>query len=152
MEKYAVINRDIPRLLRVRGIMRDIESIEERLQWQQDRMRNITVHWSFAKGGGQPEGLDRGIAELDELKTRYLDMLRQYSRAARMSERIIKDIQNPNMRAFVRMLYLDGESLADTRIRLHMTRRGFDNARETIETAERMKYVVWHDKYYVQEE
>ena len=64
----VIHNRDIPLLADVLPIMQEICQIEQRRDWQRDRMLNITQHLTGMPGGGSvPKGLDEAIlAKLDE--------------------------------------------------------------------------------------
>ena len=110
-------------------------------------MRSITQHLSQTNGGGgYPKGLDDAFARLAETEERQKQMIKNYTMQLRRAEAIIIGIPSAQMRAMVTMLYLDGLSAGTVREKLGMTRWTFENCRYTIESAERMADVKWHDR------
>ena len=68
VKPVVIRNRDIPLLSDVFYIMQEICQIEQRRDWQRDRMLNITQHLSgMPGGGGVPKGLDEAFSLLSEL-------------------------------------------------------------------------------------
>lgn len=148
IEQRIVNNRDIPVLQRVYGIMQDIVSLEERREWQRDRLTNISQHLSgMPGGGGVPKGMDDAFARISELEDRHKGLCRQYRSRLLAAEKILNGIESESMRTFVRLMYLDNIPSSEVRERLNMTRRGFDRARSAVENANSMDTVVWHERY-----
>lgn len=142
-----VKNKDITLLQEIRLIELDIVSLEKRAQWERDRMSSITQHLSSGGGGGSPSGLDEAFAAISETEERHRKLIGQYAKVVNKAERIIGRIASHQMRTMVRMLYVD--NVADIAVQsvLRMSRRMFENARATIESAECMADVKWNDKY-----
>ena len=141
-------NRDIPILDRVLYVMQAVCSLEKRKEWQQDRMYKITQTVSGMPGGGsQPTGFDAAYAALDELNIEHCEKIRTYRRELKEAEKILNGISSLKMRTFVVMLYVD--QLPDIAVRreLNMTEYGFNRARDSIEQAESMEAVKWHERY-----
>lgn len=143
----VIKNRDILLLDRVLCVMQDVCSLEKRKEWQRDRMYKITQTVSGMPGGGQPSGFEAAYDALDELNAEHLEKIRAYRRELKEAERIINSIPSRTMRTFVVMLYVD--HLPDIAVRrdLNMTEYGFNRARDSIEQAESMEAVKWHERY-----
>lgn len=144
----VIKNRDIPVLEGIIAVMADISSLENRMQWIRERQTNITAHLSWTHGGGKITGLDESFAELSDIEEKYQKAIKRYTKETRKVERIVNGIQNRNMRAFVRLMYVDGKTNTEVIENLCMTRRGFENARDAVESADCMDTVIWTDKYY----
>lgn len=151
MEQRAtrtVRNRDIILIQSVRYIKLDIESLEERQAWENQRLFHITQNLaSVVVKGGSSWGMDEAMATLQELSYKHEQTMKLYKRTLGQAERIINQIPSRQMRTLVTMLYLDGASDNDARKALGMSRWVFENARNTVENAERMADVKWHDRY-----
>ena len=152
VERKPVIvkNRDIPLLSEILYIMQDVCHIEERRDWQRDRMENITQHLTgMPGGGGLPKGLDDAFALLSEIDEEHEARCREYVRQLRRAQKILNSIESRTMRTFVMMKYI--MDVPDTEIRdeLNMTRRGFDRARRAVEEAPNMAAVKWQERYIV---
>lgn len=140
-------NRDIPRLQKVVSLMQDIRVLEERRLWLRDRMTNISLHLSGMPGSGQPRGLDAAYAALSELESEHQELVKNYVRELKAAERMINSINNPCMRTFVTMMYLENLSPREVRSELNLTEWGFKRAREAVEQAKSMEQVVWRERY-----
>lgn len=141
-------NRDIPLLQNVYFLMQDIVSLERRMQWQRDRMNNVSQHLSGMPGEGRtPRGLDAAFAALSALEEEHKERVIRYSRELKQAEATINAIENERMRTFVTMMYLDSIPGGEVRLRLNMTRRGFEMAREAVEQAEDMAHVQWRERH-----
>lgn len=148
----AVRNRDIPLLCDVLSVMQLVNTSEQRLDWQHDRMMSITQHISGMPGGGAlPKGLEDAFAMLEEAGEEHGLQLRKYMHELREAERVLNSIESRTMRAFVVMKYLMNIADAEIRRELNMTEWGFNRARKSIEEAESMADVVWREKYIVAE-
>lgn len=146
-KEIVVQNADIIVLQRIFYAMQDVCAMEDRCQWEEDRLFHITQHLSHTSGGGEKKGLDDGIISRMEAKDNYRSQLRQYQAELEEAEKILSSIKNPNMRTFVTLLYvlmLPGE---EVRKRLNMTEYGFKKARKAIEDAESMQTAEWADRY-----
>lgn len=146
-KEIVVQNADIIVLQRIFYAMQDVCTMEDRCQWEEDRLFHISQHLSHTSGGGEKKGLDDGIISRMEAKDNYRSQLQQYQAELNAAEEILSGIKNPNMRTFVVLLYvlmLPGE---EVRKRLNMTEYGFKRARKAIEEAESMQAAKWVDKY-----
>lgn len=142
-----VKNKDIKLLQEVRFIQLDIVSLEQRIQWERQRMNNITQQLSAAHGGGNPYGMDDAFANISETEERHRTLVNQYTKVVKKAERILKGIASHQMRTMVTMLYMD--NVADSAVQsvLHMSRWAFENARSAVENADCMAAVKWNDRY-----
>ena len=148
VKPVVVRNRDIPLLSDVFYIMQEVRLIEQRRDWQRDRMVNITQHLTgMPGGGGMPKGLDEAFALLSELDEEHEQRCKDYVRQLKAAQKILNGIESRSMRAFVTMKYV--MNVPDTEIRreLNMTRTGFNRARRCVESAECMATVKWREKY-----
>lgn len=147
-----VNNVDIPLLADVLCIMQEICQIEQRREWQQGRMFNITQHLTgMPHGGGSPKGFDEAIALLAELDEEHEQRCRDYARQLKEAQKILNGIESQSMRTFVLMKYVMNASDVEIRKELNMTRRGFDRARSCVESASCMAAVKWRERYIVTE-
>ena len=141
-------NRDIPVLSRVIYAMQDARMIERRIDWQEDQLGNITVNMSgMPRGSGPASGFDATYAALDYLCEQHKEQLSMYMRELKEAEKIINAIQNPKMRTFVVMMYVEELPKAVVRRELNMTEYAFNKAKHAIEQAESMSAVVWRERY-----
>jgi len=148
VKPVVVRNRDIPLLSDVFYIMQEICQIEQRRDWQRDRMLNITQHLSgMPGGGGVPKGLDETFALLSELDEEHEQRCRAYVEQLRTAQAILNGIRSQSMRTFVTMKYVMNVPDSQIRQELNMTRTGFNRARRCIESAERMATVRWRERY-----
>ena len=144
----VIRNRDIPLLADVLSIMQEICQIEQRRDWQRDRMLNITQHLTgMPGGGGTPKGLDEAFALLSELDEEHEKRCKDYVRQLKAAQKILNGIESRSMRAFVTMKYVMDVPDAQIREELNMTRTGFNRARRCVESAEHMSSVKWHERY-----
>lgn len=145
-----VCNRDIPLLSEILYIMQDVCQIEQRRDWQHDRMYNITQHLTgMPRGGGLPNGLDETFAMLSEIDEEHEARCKEYVRQLRRAEKILNSIESRTMRTFVVMKYIMDVPDVNIREELNMTRRGFDRALRAIEGAPSMAAVKWKERYIV---
>lgn len=144
-----VKNRDIPLLADIRRLRQEVLMIEQRREWQRDRMLNITQHLSGMPGSRSPKGLDDAYAALSELEYEHEQKCRQYKRQIKRAEKVLNSIESNTMRTFVSMKYEWDKPDAEIRKRLNMSRRGFDRARDCVESAPCMAMVKWHEKYII---
>lgn len=142
-----VKNKDIKLLQEVRFIQLDIVSLEQRIQWERQRISNITQQLSAAHGGGNPYGMDDAFAKISETEERHRTLVNQYTKVVKKAERIVNGIASHQMRTMVTMLYMD--NVADSAVQsvLHMSRWAFENARSAVENADCMAEVKWNDRY-----
>jgi hypothetical protein len=146
----VVKNKDIPLLARVLGIMQDVVSIENRIEWQRERMYSITSHMNgMPSGKGVPTGLDAALAVIDGLEGTYQEKVRSYMRELRNAEKILNAIPSESMRTFVTMVYVDDLPQEFVKKELNLSRRSFERARAAIENAESMAQVVWRERFIV---
>lgn len=147
-ETILIRNRDIPILSRVIYAMQDARMIERRIDWQEDQLGNITVNMSgMPRGSGPASGFDATYAALDYLCEQHKEQLSMYMRELKEAEKIINGIQNPKMRTFVVMMYVEELPKAVVRRELNMTEHAFNKAKHAIEQAESMSAVVWRERY-----
>lgn len=143
-----VKNKDIPLIQQIPALKQMIISLEQRRQWEESRTQKVTQSFSAVpSGGGTRRTMDDTIAAIEEISENHALQLKQYERQLRKAERIINEIRNVNMRAFVTMLYLDGVPDGAVQAVLKMSRWGFENARRCIEDAEDMASAKWTDRY-----
>ena len=148
VKPVVIRNRDIPILSDVFYIMQEICQIEQRRDWQRDRMLNITQHLSgMPGGGGVPKGLDEAFSLLSELDEEHEQRCKDYVRQLKAAQKILNGIECQSMRTFVIMKYVMNVPDSQIRQELNMTRTGFNRARRCIESAERMATVVWRERY-----
>lgn len=146
----TVRNKDIPLLADVLSIMQEIRQIEQRRDWQHDRMFNITQHLTgMPGGGGMPKGLDEAFALLSELDEEHEQRCKDYVRQLKAAQKILNGIESRSMRAFVTMKYVMDAPDTEIREALNMTRTGFNRARRCVESAECMAAVKWHERYII---
>lgn len=149
-DTVTVKNRDIPLLSEIRYIMQEICQLEQRRQWQRERMMNITQHLTgMPGGGGMPKGLDDAFSLLSELETEHEARCRAYARKLKRAQKVLDGIGSEVMRAFVEMKYVQDRPDTEIRDTLGMTRRGLERARRCVEEAPRMAEVTWHERYIV---
>jgi len=147
-ETILIKNRDIPILSRVIYAMQDARMIERRIDWQEDQLGNITVNMSgMPRGSGPASGFDATYAALDYLCEQHKEQLSMYRRELKEAEKIINSIENPKMRTFVVMMYVEELPKAVVRRELNMTEYAFNKAKHAIEQAESMSAVVWRERY-----
>ena len=152
VDGVAVNNADIPLLADVFSIMQEINQIEKRREWQQDRMFNITQHLTgMPHSGGSPKGFDDTIALLSELEEEHEQRCKDYVRQLKEAQRILNSIESRSMRTFVMMKYIMNSPDVEIRKELNMTRRGFERARNCVESAPCMAAVKWRERYIVTE-
>jgi len=151
-ETREIRNRDILLLADIFYIMQDICQLEQRREWQQGRLYNISQHLTGMPGSGSPKGLDDAFAILSEIDEEHNQRIKEYARQLRKAQKIINSIESRSMRTFVTMKYV--MNCPDTEIRkeLNMTRRGFDRARASIENAKSMASVKWQERYILAKE
>jgi len=147
-ETILIKNRDIPILSRVIYAMQDARMIERRIDWQEDQLGNITVNMSgMPRGSGPASGFDATYAALDYLCEQHKEQLSMYMRELKEAEKIINSIENPKMRTFVVMMYVEELPKAVVRRELNMTEYAVNKAKHAIEQAESMSAVVWRERY-----
>lgn len=152
IDSIPINNADIPLLADVLCIMQDIFQIEQRREWQQDRMFNITQHLTgMPHGGGSTKGFDDVIAMLLELDEKHEQRCKDYVRQLKRAQKILNNIESRSMRTFVTMKYVMNSPDVEIRKELNMTRRGFERARRCIESAPCMAAVKWRERYIVRE-
>ena len=140
-------NKDIPLLADIFCIMQDIKQLEQRREWQQDRMFNITQHLTGMPGGGSPRGLDEAFALLSEIDDEHKQRCKEYTRQLRKAQKILNNIESSSMRTFVVMKYVMDVSDSEIRRELNMTKHGFYRARKCVEEASCMAAVKWQERY-----
>ena len=140
-------NKDIPLLADIFCIMQDIKQLEQRREWQQDRMFNITQHLTGMPGGGSPRGLDEAFALLSEIDDEHKQRCKEYTRQLRRAQKILNNIESRSMRTFVVMKYVMDVSDSEIRRELNMTKHGFYRARKCVEEAPCMAAVKWQERY-----
>lgn len=148
-ETRIIANRDIPLLTRIFYTMKDIECLEKRSEWQYERMFSVTKRLrGMPGGGGLPTGMDSALAEVDELNHEYGEKIKQYVYELKTAEKILNGIESSTMRTFVRMYYVDNIPKKEIMNDLDMTEWRFNQARESIEQADSMEAVRWHERYH----
>ena len=136
-------NQDIKILLRVRYAMKQVESIHRRIEWEDDRRRNISQRYDRlgAAKGGVPKGLDEMIAELDALREEEICEMREYVQIVRTANEIVHGIQDATVRLFVQLYYVEQKKLSLIALMMDMSRRKLERIRQSVESAERMSKI-----------
>lgn len=151
-EVRKIKNKDIPLLSRVFYVMQDVCSLENRREWQRERLFSSTQHISgMPRGGSLPSGFDSIFAVIDGINEEHKEKLVAYTRELKMAEKIINSIPSRTMRTFVTMMYIDNIPAVVVQRELNMTRRGFDNARNAVEQSADMESVVWRERFFMNE-
>ena len=145
-------NKDIPLLSSTLSIMKSIEMIEQRREWQKSRMFNITQHLTGMPGSHSVHGLDDAFAVLSEMDVEHQRLCKEYVTKLRKIQKVLNSIESQTMRTFVTMKYVMNISDAEIRKELNMTRRGFNRAKSSIESASRMNTVKWQERYILVQE
>ena len=147
-EPIKIRNRDVLLLSRVLYTMQAVSATEEKRLWQQDRLWHITQKIiGMPGGGGEPSGLDKHFAAIAEIEERYEQELSDYDDALQTAEAILNAIPSPKLRTFVTMLYVLNIPNREIMTRLNMRRKTFDGLRRSIEQAQDMKSVIWHERF-----
>lgn len=149
----VVRNRDIPLLADVVYIMQDICAIERHREWQKERMYNITQHLSGMPGQkGMANGLDAAFALLSEIEEEHEEKCKEYVRQLKQAQDILNGIESRSMRSFVTMKYIMDVPDVEIREELNMTKWSFNKAKQSIEQADCMASVVWHERFILRKQ
>lgn len=152
MEPVIVRNRDIPLLANTMSMMQELKYIQERREWQIERMTSMTQRLTGMPGAkGANHGLDDLFARLSDIEEEMEDRLKEYAGNLKKVQRILNSIESVSMRAFVTMKYVMDAPDTEIRQELNMTRRGFDRARMCVEQASSMTEVKWMERYILAE-
>lgn len=145
----VVRNKDIIVLEKVLYVMASVCNAERRRQWQQERMYNITQHYSGmpGSGGGVPVGLDATFAAIAEIDEQHAEKLAEYVEDLNAAEAILNGIQSQTMRTFVEMKYVMDIPNQEIMRELNMTDYAFKQAKKAVEQAEDMAHVDWRERY-----
>lgn len=147
-----VKNKDIPLLASTLSIMQAICHIEERREWQKDRLYNITQHLTGMPGGNYPRGLDEAFSALSELDDEHKQRCKEYVRQLKKVQKILNSIESQTMRIFVELKYVMDVPDVEIRDNLNMSKHGFYRAKECIESAPCMAAVKWQERYILVQE
>ena len=145
----AARNRDIETLARTLPAMAEAEKMEERRAWERARLteaKSMRIT-GMPGGGGLPQGMDAAMARLSDLEDEHAEKIAMYAKALKASEKILNGIENEEMRAFVLLRYVWGESMENVKAALNLSEWGARRAREAIEEAESMAAVRWPGRY-----
>lgn len=146
-------NKDIALLARVLYTMQDVYVTEQKRQWMQDRLWNMTQKLTGMPGGhGGAQGLDAKFANISELEERYGKECEQSTRELETAEAILDGIPYTEMKTFVTMKYVLHMGRRDILSRLNMRRWLYDKLCERIEQAERMALVQWPEEVLLSSE
>ncbi len=147
-EPVKVKNKDILLLADVLPIMQEVCAIEERRDWQRDRLSNITQHLTWTPGAhGPSRGMDDAFAMLSEIDEEHEEKCREYTRLLKKAQKILNGIESRSMRTFVLMKYVMDRPNTEICDELNMGRKGFERAKRSIEEADCMTAVKWKEKY-----
>lgn len=147
-EPVPIRNKDILILSRVLYTMQDVSATERKRLWQQDRLWNMTQKITGMPGGhSSPSGLDARFAAISEIEEKYEAECGEYIRELKEAEAILNAIPSRTMRTFVTMKYVMGMSRKEIMSRLNMRRWQYDKLCESIEQAQDMVHVEWHERY-----
>lgn len=139
-------NRDIALLEKVKDMEAEMEALERKLQWQRDRLKQVTRYIASGPRGAGQCGMDEVMATLDELERDYREKVKTYRKELRRGERILNGIESQQMRLFVRLMYMDKQNPGDVRKKMGLSRWSFNAARDSVENAECMAAVKWYDR------
>lgn len=142
-----VKNKDIPILANVFAVMQLVNRTEQTLNWQHDRLLNISQQLTGMPGGGVLEGLDGVVSKLQEAGEAHNANVKQYLHELNRAERIINSIESRSMRAFVVMRYCMNMPDAEIRRELNMSEYGLNRAKKAVEEAKNMTSVVWKERF-----
>lgn len=141
-----IVNRDIRLLRAVLYTMQDVCNTEQRRQWAQDRLWNMTQKITGMPGGhGAPAGLEGSFAAISEIEEMYSEKCAEYARELMQAEEIINAIPSREMQTFVVMKYVMDIPRKEILARLSMKRWRFERISACIEQAEDMAHVDWAD-------
>lgn len=82
-----------------------------------------------------------------ELEDEHKGKVKEYTRKLKATERIVNGIDNPFIRTFVTMMYIENLSAKTVRSELNLSEWGFKRARASVEQAEDMGSVNCRDRY-----
>lgn len=135
-QAIQVKNRDVILLSQVLYAMQDVSVTERKRLWQQDRLWNITQKITGMPGGhGEPSGLERHFAEIEEIERRYDAECAEYLDELKRAEEIVNAIPSRTMRTFVTMRYMLGMPNREIMARLNLKRFRYDSLCKLIESA-----------------
>lgn len=141
-----VQNRDIEVLQRIPALMAQIERLEERVQWERERMNKCTARLSFLPhGGGIPQGTDAAFASISDKEQEHERMILRYKAALNKADRVLNGILNFRMRTFVELMYIDNAPAETVREKLRMSEWSYRKAKQCVEEAECMEMVKWKE-------
>lgn len=144
----TVKNKDIPILSRVLYTMQYVSITEQKRQWQQDRLFNITSKITgMPNGHGESGGLDKYFADISEMEEKYKVECAEYLDELKRAEDIINSIESRTMRTFVTMRYVMNIPNREIMGQLNLKRRKFESMCLCIEEAEDMKSVIWEERF-----
>lgn len=143
----VIRNRDVILIWEIQDIEIEVESMEGRRSWLNDRMYSTTRWVSGMPGGGSGKsGFADIMAQIAETDERYIETMKLLNRKRRKAERILKSIACQSMRTFVTMYYRDHAEKKTVMEKMRLTEWGFRRARESIESAASMAGVTWKEK------
>lgn len=151
MKPVKIANRDIPLLREVLSAMQSVCQAEQLREWQRGIMLKITASLSGMPGGGERKGFDDALSTLEDLCNDLIRACKEYGQSLRQAQRVLNEIENRNMRAFVMMKYVMGIPDAEIRRELGMTRRSFERALRAVQDAPDMASVKWQEKYILEQ-
>ena len=141
---HIVRNRDIAILAQVPYVTQELLMAEGRLEYQRERMFNVTARYGGIGGGrGAPKGLETAVAALEECNERYLALCVRYRDELKAADAVLDGIHSRSMRTFVEMKYMYKKPNRAIMKALGMTDYAFRSARAAIERAVDMAHVKW---------
>lgn len=141
------MNPELKTITRVYYTMQDAMSAERRREWVRESLFSVTQQITgMPRGGGLPQGIDSGLARLDELDRAYTEAVLRATEELCEAQRILDSIGRMELRVFVQMLYLDGFSGAEVRRELGISKWKFDKIRQSVENAERLAEAKWPEE------
>ena len=146
-----VKNRDIILLDRAQSLLAEVCALEEKREKLRELRFKATSSISGMPHGGKARGLDEIVAEIDEMDEKYAMRLRMYLREQRQADAILEGIACLDMRAFVRMVYVEKRARAYVISTLKMREWGYRQARKNIENARDMAHARWQNSFVLRE-
>lgn len=151
MMTKKIRNRDVITLSKANGLWAGLEAVQKRLDWLNDKKYSMTQVMNGMPSAHTKKGLDDLYADIDEVQREMEEERQEFFRAIAAAQKILKGIENLNMRTFVRMKYYHCEPDSYIQKQMGMSRKQFESACESIENAPCMGKVRWEEKYRLAE-
>lgn len=139
-------NKDLVLIRKIRPLQAEIEALEDREKWERARMAKLTQQISpMPRGGGGGRGMDDALEALEEIQERHRLLIAAYRRQVIRAERVLAGMESEELRALVRLKYMEGLPDSTVRLRLGISRFHFEAAVREMEEAERLEFMKWRE-------